>query len=169
MSPSAWEWRAPSIGGTAIKWLAAKRTEREPKRNGGGADMWNAIRVSLNPMRQPRRRPNHGTARATVANTTGEATWNLRYEVVRSARDKALHIIFVEGKFSEIPDCIRHLGPWQPLSTGDIVNLTPHYRACIGMEGHVLVTHRADSFYPEPNPKPAHNSSARPSSFATGH
>jgi hypothetical protein len=88
--------------------------------------------------------------------------WNARYEVVRSARDSALHIIFVEGKFSEIPDRDRRLGPWHSLATGSIANLKPHYRTQIGTTGYILVRQQPGSFSPEPRQTSRANPVTRP-------
>jgi len=78
--------------------------------------------------------------------------WNAKYEVVRSARDRQLHIIFVDGRFSAIPDHDRRLGPWQPLGTGRIENLKPQYRAQIGATGYVMVRQAHNAFSAEPRP-----------------
>jgi len=76
--------------------------------------------------------------------------WNAKYEVVRSTRDGALHMIFAEGKFSEIPDRDRRLGPWRPLSTGSIADLKPQYRVQIATVGYVMVRQLSGSFSAEP-------------------
>jgi hypothetical protein len=77
---------------------------------------------------------------------------NVAYEVVRSARDSQLHIIFVEGRFSQIPEHDRRLGPWRPLSSGNIADLKPQYRVQIGSAGYVLVRQLASTFSAEPPP-----------------
>lgn len=77
-------------------------------------------------------------------------TWTAKYEVVRSGRDPALHIIYVDGTFSEIPDRDRKLGPWQPLATGNIANLKPQYRVRIATEGYIMVRHTNGTFSAEP-------------------
>jgi hypothetical protein len=78
--------------------------------------------------------------------------WNAKYEVVRSARDRQLHMIFVEGRFSAIPEHDRRLGPWQPLGTGHIENLKPQYRVQIGATGYIMVRQVASAFSAEPRP-----------------
>jgi hypothetical protein len=52
----------------------------------------------------------------------------MRYEVVRSAEDKSVHVIFREGTLDELPARIKHMGPWQGLTGGEIARLKPHYR-----------------------------------------
>ncbi len=79
---------------------------------------------------------------------------NARYEVVRSARDPQLHIIFVMGRFADIPDRDRRLGPWRPLSSGNIADLKPHYRAQIAASGYVMVRQPASAFSAEPRSRP---------------
>jgi hypothetical protein len=78
------------------------------------------------------------------------STWKVTYEVVRSARDSQLNIIFVTGRFSQIPEHDRRLGPWQPLGSGNIADLKPQYRVQIGASGYVLVRQPASTFSAEP-------------------
>ena len=73
-----------------------------------------------------------------------------RYEIVRSARDPQLHIIFVMGRFADIPDRDRGLGPWRPVGSGNIADLKPHYRVQIAAGGYVLVRQLARAFCAEP-------------------
>ena len=56
----------------------------------------------------------------------------MRYEAVRSANDKSLHVIFNDGAFETLPHSIRGLGPWQGLTTGGVADLKPHYRLLLG-------------------------------------
>jgi hypothetical protein len=69
----------------------------------------------------------------------------MRYEVVRSVADKSLHVIFTEGTFDSLPQRVRHLGPWQGLTGGDIDSLKLHYRLQLAGQGFVIVyQHIAD-------------------------
>ena len=63
----------------------------------------------------------------------------MQYESVRSNTDKSLHVIFNDGSFDTLPDRIRHLGPWQGLSGGEIAKLKPHYRLQLAEQGFVVV------------------------------
>jgi hypothetical protein len=91
-------------------------------------------------------------AQARLAREFPVAMSNARYEVVRSTRDPQLHIIFVMGRFADIPDRDRRLGPWRPLSSGNIADLKPHYRAQIAASGYVMV--RQSAFSAEPRSRP---------------
>ena len=47
----------------------------------------------------------------------------MRYQILRSVRDKKIHVICSEGSFANLPDDIRKLGPWQSLKRGDLDRL----------------------------------------------
>ena len=61
------------------------------------------------------------------------------YEARRSVRDKSLHVIYAAGAFDGLPDCVRHLGPWEGLQGGAIERLKPHYRLQIAEQGFTVV------------------------------
>ena len=73
----------------------------------------------------------------------------MRYQIVRSVRDKKIHVIFCDGSFDTLPDDIRKLGPWQSLSRGDIERLKTHYRLQLAEQGFVLVHQPMGTFSPE--------------------
>jgi hypothetical protein len=76
----------------------------------------------------------------------------MRYEAVRSNTDKSLHIICMDGAFAGLPHCVRHLGPWQGLSAGNIESLKPHYRLQLAEQGFVVVYQSLAAFTAEPPP-----------------
>jgi len=71
------------------------------------------------------------------------------YEVIRSVSDKSLHIIFVEGTFSVLPEVVRRLGPWRGLIGGTVVSLKPHYRHQLAEQGFVLIHQDVATFSPD--------------------
>ena len=73
-----------------------------------------------------------------------------RYQAARSTDDKSLHVIFNKGRFDELPDRIRQLGPWQGLTGGDINSLKPHYRLQLAEQGFVVVHQKLAAFSAEP-------------------
>jgi hypothetical protein len=73
----------------------------------------------------------------------------MRYDVVRSVSDKSLHLIFAEGRFDALPDRVRHLGPWQGLTSGDYSRLKPHYRLQIDEQGFTVVYRPVGAFSAE--------------------
>jgi hypothetical protein len=64
-----------------------------------------------------------------------------RYEISRSGRDNRVNVICRDGAFysSDVPDQIRHLGPWTGAGRGDIERLKPAYRTLLAEQGFVLV------------------------------
>ena len=74
----------------------------------------------------------------------------MRYQIVRSVRDKKIHVIFCEDSFDSLPDDIRKLGPWQSLQRGDLDRLKTHYRMQLAEQGFVVVHQSMGTFSPEP-------------------
>ena len=74
----------------------------------------------------------------------------MQYEAARSNADKSLHIICMEDAFEGLPLCVRHLGPWQGLSGGDIAKLKPHYRLQLAEQGFVVVYQKLAAFCTKP-------------------
>jgi hypothetical protein len=74
-----------------------------------------------------------------------------RYEISRSGRDNRLNIICGDGAFysSEVPDQLRHLGPWTGVGRGPVERLKPTYRALLAEQGFVLVYRHPYEFEPE--------------------
>lgn len=71
------------------------------------------------------------------------------YEVIRSVKDKSLHIIFMEGTFGVLPEFVRRLGPWRGLVGGQVLSLKAHYRHQLAEQGFVLVHQSQDNFSAE--------------------
>jgi hypothetical protein len=63
----------------------------------------------------------------------------MRYQILRSVRDKKIHVISGDGSFDSLPDDIRKLGPWQSLKRGDLERLKSHYRLQLAEQGFVVV------------------------------
>jgi len=70
------------------------------------------------------------------------------YEVVRSVRDKSLHVIFRAGEFESLLERACCLGLWQGLSGGAVEDLKPHFRLQLALQGFVLVYQHLASFTP---------------------
>jgi hypothetical protein len=73
----------------------------------------------------------------------------MRYQILRSVRDKKIHVICSEGSFDSLPDDIRKLGPWQSLKRGDLDRLKTHYRLQLAEQGFVLVHQSMGTFSPD--------------------
>ncbi|HEX5999984.1 MAG TPA: hypothetical protein VFZ16_11420 [Hyphomicrobiaceae bacterium] len=74
-----------------------------------------------------------------------------RYEVSRSRRDNRIAVICRDGRFygEDVPDWIRHLGPWIGVGRGDIEKLKPAYRALLAEQGFVLIYQHPLEWQPE--------------------
>jgi len=72
----------------------------------------------------------------------------MHYEVVRSVEDKNVHVIFPEGTFDQLPARIKHLGPWQGLTGGEIEHLKPHYRLQLAEQGFAVIYQHLATFSP---------------------
>jgi hypothetical protein len=69
---------------------------------------------------------------------------------LRSLSDNRVHLICrVDEAFADLPDRVRHLGPWQAMSRGDIAKLKPEYRLALTEEGYALVKCELAVFKPE--------------------
>ncbi|HEX5958087.1 MAG TPA: hypothetical protein VFY92_05450 [Hyphomicrobiaceae bacterium] len=90
-----------------------------------------------------------------VAHQSDPAT---RYEVSRSRRDNRIALICGDGRFysEDVPDQIRHLGPWIGAGRGDLEQLKPAYRALLAEQGFVLIYRHPYEWEPEvvPGTKP---------------
>lgn len=63
----------------------------------------------------------------------------MRYEVNRSTRHKLYHVICRDEAFyRDVPDEIRHNGPWWTVGRGDIDALKPEYRLAIARQGYAV-------------------------------
>ena len=73
-----------------------------------------------------------------------------RYEHVMSARPRgAIRLLFREGGFNDLPDHIRHQGPWTGTFTGEMARLKPAYRLAIARDGYCRVEGEALGFSAE--------------------
>ena len=67
---------------------------------------------------------------------------------MRSVADKNVHVIFREGTFDDLPARIKHMGPWQGVTGGEIEQLKPHYRLQIAEQGFTVVYQPLATFSP---------------------
>ena len=74
---------------------------------------------------------------------------NKRYQAMRAVLNKSLHVICCEGKFETLPDEVRHRGPWQVLSRGEIETLRAEYRHALALNGSSSSSSRSGSFRPQ--------------------
>ena len=69
---------------------------------------------------------------------------------LRSLSDNHVHLICgVDEAFADLPDQVRHLGPWQAMSRGDIAKLKPEHRLALTTDGYALVRCELAVFKPE--------------------
>jgi hypothetical protein len=73
----------------------------------------------------------------------------LRYQAMTAVRDKSLHVICYEDKFEQLPDEIRHRGPWQGLKRGNVEALKADYRIALARDDYVIVQQSVGVFAPE--------------------
>ncbi len=65
---------------------------------------------------------------------------SLFYQMLRSVSDNHVFLICgVEEAFADLPDVVRHLGPWQVMRRGEVVNLEPGYRLALARDGYALI------------------------------
>jgi hypothetical protein len=71
-------------------------------------------------------------------------------QTLRSISDNHVHLICGEDEaFADLPDHVRHLGPWQVMSRGEIEKLKPEFRLALARDGYALVTCELAVFKPE--------------------
>jgi hypothetical protein len=74
----------------------------------------------------------------------------MQYQTLRSVSDNHVHLICgVDEAFADLPDHIRHQGPWQVMSRGEIDQLKPEYRLALARDGYALVKCELAVFKPE--------------------
>jgi hypothetical protein len=62
-----------------------------------------------------------------------------QYQTFRSLSDKNLHLICRDGEYGALPDHIRHQGPWQAMTRGEVADLKqPERRSLIEGGGYVV-------------------------------
>ncbi len=76
------------------------------------------------------------------------------YEVYRSQRDhKDLHVIhYAERFYEDVPDEIRHKGPWWGTARGNVADLKLPYRVALERDGYAIIVESMITFEPEPTP-----------------
>ena len=73
----------------------------------------------------------------------------MQYQTVRSVSDNHVFVICYDGRFDELPDHIRHLGPWQGMQRGEIEKLKANYRRALARDGYALVKSELAVIKPE--------------------
>jgi hypothetical protein len=61
-----------------------------------------------------------------------------QYQTFRSLSDRHVHLICREGEFVDLPDHIRHQGPWQAIGRGAIAYLKLEHRSAVEGDGYLL-------------------------------
>jgi hypothetical protein len=72
-----------------------------------------------------------------------------QYQTFRSVTDTHLHLLCRDGEFEQLPEYIRHQGPWQVLRRGETINLRRTYRLRLARYGFVLEHSKLAVFNPE--------------------
>jgi hypothetical protein len=73
-----------------------------------------------------------------------------RYQTLRSISDNHVHLICgADEAFADLPDHVRHQGPWRVMSRGEIDKLKPEYRLALARDGYALVKCELAVFKPE--------------------
>jgi hypothetical protein len=61
-----------------------------------------------------------------------------QYQIFRSLFDPHVRLIFRDGEFADLPDHVRHQGPWQAMSRGEVADLKPEHRSAIEGDGYLV-------------------------------
>jgi hypothetical protein len=61
-----------------------------------------------------------------------------RYQIFRSLSDPSLRLTLRDGEFAELPGHVRHQGPWQAVSRGEVTHLKPEHRSAIEGDGFLV-------------------------------
>ena len=68
-----------------------------------------------------------------------------QYQTFRSLFDINLHLICRDGEFEALPGHIRHQGPWQAITGGEVADLKqPEQRSLIEGGGYVVESRKLD-------------------------
>jgi len=70
------------------------------------------------------------------------------YQALRSVSDNSVIVICRDGGFYDLPDDVRHRGPWQGLRRGNILHLKPEYWLDLTNDGYALVRTSMAAFQP---------------------
>jgi hypothetical protein len=73
----------------------------------------------------------------------------MQYSIRRSMTDKAVHLIFEQACFDDLPEDVRAKGPWQHLKSGEFENLREDYLKEITARKYVIVKNAASVFSAE--------------------
>ena len=73
----------------------------------------------------------------------------MQYQSLRSVSNNQKFVICYDGRFEELPDHVRHQGPWQGQQRGEIEKLKANYRRALARDGYALVTCELAVFKPE--------------------
>jgi hypothetical protein len=73
----------------------------------------------------------------------------MQYQTLCSVSDNHLFVVCYDGRFDELPDHVRHRGPWQGQQRGEIDKLKANYRRALARDGYALVKCAEAAFRPE--------------------
>jgi hypothetical protein len=73
----------------------------------------------------------------------------MQYQCLRSVKDNHIQVICRDGEFEQLPNYVRHQGPWQVVRRGDVDNLKESYRLRLARYGFVLEHSNLALFKPE--------------------
>jgi len=73
----------------------------------------------------------------------------MQYQTLRSVSDNHLFVVCRDGGFYELPEGVRHRGPWQGQQRGELANLNTQYLIDIEEQGYALVRCEFAVFKPE--------------------
>jgi hypothetical protein len=72
-----------------------------------------------------------------------------QYQALRSISDSHVILICREECFGDLPDHVRHQGPWQSVRRGAVVYLKPEYQRDLARDGYVLLRTELATFQSE--------------------
>ena len=84
--------------------------------------------------------------------TFGRLCYNaaMHYQTLRSVSDNHVFLICgADEAFADLPDHVRHQGPWQAMQHGEIEKLKANYRLAPARHGYALVKCELAVFKPE--------------------
>ena len=71
------------------------------------------------------------------------------YQTLRSVSDNHVFVVCCDGTFYELPEKVRHQGPWQGMQRGQSDRLKTEYRLALARDGYALVHSELATFKPE--------------------
>lgn len=72
-----------------------------------------------------------------------------QYQALRSVSDSHVYVICRDGSFYDLPDYVRHRGPWQGMRRGEIASLKAEYWLDLTEQGFVLLRTTVAAFQSE--------------------